>query len=507
MPSNSKFTINNNGDTSVRVSRSVQDVSDVSQDSIFCTDEDGNTAIRVITAQESLPAADPDSVFGKDTNGNTAMRVVGASGGGGDPVINSLSVTPSTSAQTITPETGVDGFSPVNVSAVDASIDANIVADNIKDGVTILGVTGSVVELNGETKTVIPRVYGQTIYPTSPKNGITEITVNAVTSSIDANIVAGNIKKDVQILGVTGSYEGVAPTGTKSITTNGTHDVAAYEYADVQVPTTVPEIYRVFRVNNGKIENSISTPFLPLPSTATDISDYCYTYAYRNTPASVLSGAIDLSSLTILSGANACYYMFQNCTGITSVDLSSLTTISGNSVCTRMFTNCAGITSVDLSSLTTISGSSACNYMFYGCTEITSVDLSSLTTISGMTACGSMFGGCTGLITAKLNALDTISVQIAPGYATVFSGCTKLESVEFGGLKASTFASRTDQFQYLFDSNTGSQATNGCTVHFPSNFDPSDPNHTFDASTLTGYPTFGGDASYIHVAFDLPATE
>lgn len=60
-----------------------------------------------------------------------------------EPVINSLSVTPTTSSQTITAPSGVDGYSPINVAAVTSSIDANIVAGNIKDGVTILGVTGS----------------------------------------------------------------------------------------------------------------------------------------------------------------------------------------------------------------------------------------------------------------------------------------------------------------------------------------------------------------------------
>ena len=62
---------------------------------------------------------------------------------GSSPVITSLSVTPTTSAQTITAPSGTDGYSPVNVAAVTASIDANITAGNIKDGVTILGVTGS----------------------------------------------------------------------------------------------------------------------------------------------------------------------------------------------------------------------------------------------------------------------------------------------------------------------------------------------------------------------------
>ena len=64
-------------------------------------------------------------------------------GGGSSPVIEELNVTPSTSAQTITASGGTDGYSPVNVAAVTSSIDANITAGNIKDGVEILGVTGT----------------------------------------------------------------------------------------------------------------------------------------------------------------------------------------------------------------------------------------------------------------------------------------------------------------------------------------------------------------------------
>lgn len=68
---------------------------------------------------------------------------IGTISGGSSPVITSLSVTPTTSAQTITAPSGTDGYSPVNVSAVTAAIDNNIVAGNIKKDVVILGVTGS----------------------------------------------------------------------------------------------------------------------------------------------------------------------------------------------------------------------------------------------------------------------------------------------------------------------------------------------------------------------------
>ena len=62
-----------------------------------------------------------------------------------------LSVTPTTSAQTITPEAPIDGYDTVNVSAVTAAIDSNITAGNIKKDVQILGVTGSYEGSGGET--------------------------------------------------------------------------------------------------------------------------------------------------------------------------------------------------------------------------------------------------------------------------------------------------------------------------------------------------------------------
>lgn len=64
-------------------------------------------------------------------------------GGGSSPVIESLSITPTTSQQTITATSGTDGYSPITVAAVTAAIDANIVAGNIKKDVTILDVVGT----------------------------------------------------------------------------------------------------------------------------------------------------------------------------------------------------------------------------------------------------------------------------------------------------------------------------------------------------------------------------
>lgn len=252
---------------------------------------------------------------------------------------------------------------------------------------------------------------------------------------------------------------GTTPTGTKSITANGVYDVTDFASADVQVPSSAPEIYRVFRVNNGKIENSRTTPFLPLPSTATDIDSYCYMNAYKNTPASVLSGAINLSNLTTLSGAGACNGMFSGCYGITSVDLSNLATVSGSNCCTYMFTGCTNLTSVDLSSLTSISGTGCFQYTFINCTSLTSIDLSSINYIganlintfyhtfegcSGLTSvrfcntttlpeqsCMGMFLGCTSLTSIDLSMVTTVGNHT---FTSAFSGCTSLREVNLSGV-------------------------------------------------------------------------
>ena len=114
----------------------------------------------------------------------------------------SWTVSPRTYAQT-----GYSGYySNITVNAVTSSIDSNIKAENIKQGVSILGVTGSLIsqDLDRKTETITPRADSDIVREQIYYN---RLTVAKVTSNVDTNIQPKNIKKGITILGVEGALE------------------------------------------------------------------------------------------------------------------------------------------------------------------------------------------------------------------------------------------------------------------------------------------------------------
>lgn len=240
--------------------------------------------------------------------GSNAVDMQGGfvSGGSSGVKLQSKTVTPSENTQTVNPDSSYDALSSVTVGAIsntyigsgvtkksaatytpgtsDQSIasgqylngtqtikgDSNLTATNIKSGVKIFNVTGSYAGSssggntpNLQTKTVTPSESTQTVSPDSGYDGLSKVTVNAISSTYigsdvtkknaatyipkttdqsiasgqylsgtqtikgDANLVAGNIKSGVSIFGVTGTYASGGSSGG-----SGNNNVEAYAITD-----------------------------------------------------------------------------------------------------------------------------------------------------------------------------------------------------------------------------------------------------------------------------------
>lgn len=111
------------------------------------------------------------------------------------PVIKALEITPSVQEQVHTVPEGVDGFGPVTAHKVTSSIDTNITPENIKSGVSILGVAGTLeptVELNIDEPSIVisyvPKRTGtwQVIEPVVVKY-VSKMVVDGVDTPVPAN--------------------------------------------------------------------------------------------------------------------------------------------------------------------------------------------------------------------------------------------------------------------------------------------------------------------------------
>ncbi len=340
--------------------------------------------------------------------------------------LTSLSVTPSTTSQNFTPTSPVDGYNSVSVSAVDSTIDSNIIASNIKENVTILGVTGTFQGGGG------PTGFG-----------------------VSGDYLLGNANS---------SGEVVYPSTPINMSFDGLEKVPRFSYYMAYMFYANPSVGSVTFSDLTDITRGTSSAY----------SGYNYIFYYTFSGSSITSFSCP-SLQTVQEGGGYTFYgTFYECRNLSSVDFSNLTTVncpSQSRFMCYMCYNCTSLTNINFSSLTSIS---MYDWLFYctfnSCSNLTTVSFPSLTTASLVSTSGQYifhqtFGWCSSLTTARFPSLTTIgfprtsSTSYGPFYQC-FRDCSHLTDVYFN--QAMTWGNATNPFnQMLYNCS-------GVTVHFKS---------------------------------------
>ena len=136
-------------------------------------------------------------------NIKSGVSIAGVTGTytGESPTSQSKTYTPSSFPVTIRPDSNYNYLSQVTINKP-----SSLVASSIAPGETICGISGTW-EPNLQDRTVTPSKFPYTVEKTSSSyKGLGVVTVNKPN-----NLVAGNIKSGVTIAGITGTYEGATP--------------------------------------------------------------------------------------------------------------------------------------------------------------------------------------------------------------------------------------------------------------------------------------------------------
>lgn len=308
-------------------------------------------------------------------------------------------------------------------------------------------------------------------------NGSTKLDLSNDTVTAD-KVLNGYTAHDSSGKAIVGTASGgITPTGTISITSNGTHDVTQYASANVNVPTPTPTIQSLSVTENGTYT---------APSGVDGYSPITVNVSGGGTPTECTVNTYSGNSLTsaaVYSQKARPIFTFYGITSLTSVDLShctNMTTLTNNA-----FYTATGLATVTFpSTITTMNVNAFRGCEDFNCASLptgletlgTSVfrdcDSLSITALpSGLTSLGQYtfqncanlgissfpsgitsipqysFSGCTGLTTITLHSaikslaqycfqnctgLTTVTFQGTPSgtiYSTAFSGCTNLTDI------------------------------------------------------------------------------
>lgn len=159
-----------------------------------------------------------DIISGKTAYVN-GVKVTGTATMASDPKLQTKTISPSTSSQTVTPDTGYDGLSKVTVSAATLQTKTATPSTSSQSITPDSGYYGlnkvTVNALSLQSKSATPSTSSQTITPGSGYQGLSQVTVSAIPSKYKDTSDATATAEDI-LEGKTAYVNGNLITGTGS---------------------------------------------------------------------------------------------------------------------------------------------------------------------------------------------------------------------------------------------------------------------------------------------------
>ena len=347
-------------------------------------------------------------------------------------VLQEKTVNSSTSSQSVTYDNGYDGLSSVTIEPY--TLDSKTVNSSTAQQVITSSVDGlssvTVEPYTLDSKTVDPSTSQITV--NSSADGLSSVTVNAVTSSIDTNISSSNIKRGVEILGVTGSFDG-GSLGTKTVNSSTSTQTITPEPSDYGLSSVTVNPYTLDSktVNSSTAQQVITSdkdglssvtvnPYTVESDSSTLTANGTYTFTPTNADAlssvtidvsvnaqdwytawklgnKVDFSDVDLSQVMELqNGLNSTFMYFNTLTKpITVPPILGGTILRGGSMRqtfmdTKFSSDNGGVT-ISFPNLVTIEGSETMYDCFYNVYNLKKLDFPRLTSVSGVNAMKFMY--------------------------------------------------------------------------------------------------------------------